>query len=91
MQELLSEVVIPTMSYISRIIVPMLEGTVVTLKLFFITIILSILLEYFIALARISKYKLLSSAVATYMAITGTPLLLQVFFVYYGLPIWYCS
>ena len=58
MQELLSEVVIPTMSYISRIIVPMLEGTVVTLKLFFITIILSIPLGVLIALARISKYKL---------------------------------
>lgn len=87
MQELLSEVVIPTMSYISRIIVPMLEGTVVTLKLFFITIILSIPLGVLIALARISKYKLLSSAVATYIwLLRGTPLLLQVFFVYYGLP-----
>ncbi|SFQ31104.1 hypothetical protein [Caldicoprobacter faecalis] len=38
MQELLLEVVSPTLEYISRIIVPMLQGTVVTLELFFITI-----------------------------------------------------
>ncbi len=87
MQELFSDVIVPTADYISRIIVPMLEGTVVTLKLFFITIILSIPLGVLLALARISKYRLLSGAVGTYIwLLRGTPLLLQVFFVYYGLP-----
>nr|WP_278292858.1 amino acid ABC transporter permease [Caldicoprobacter faecalis] len=40
-----------------------------------------------LALARISKYKLLRDVVGAYIwLLRGTPLLLQVFFVYYGLP-----
>lgn len=81
------EVIRPTLEYISRIIVPMLQGTVVTLELFFITIVFSIPLGILLALARISRYKFLRDVVGGYIwLLRGTPLLLQVFFVYYGLP-----
>ena len=73
--------------YISRVIVPILEGTSVTLALFFATILLSIPLGLVIALAKISKFKLLRNITGVYIwLLRGTPLLLQLFFVYFGLP-----
>lgn len=87
MLDYINQSVIPGLQYLTEIIVSMLEGTVVTLELFFITIILSIPLGLLIALARISKFKALRDATGVYVwLLRGTPLLLQVFFVYYGLP-----
>lgn len=85
--EHISQVWIPVLQYISRIIVPMLEGTVATLQVFFITIIFSIPLGLILALGRISKLKLLRDIIGLYIwVLRGTPLMLQLFFVYYGLP-----
>lgn len=73
--------------YISGIIGPMLDGTLMTLFIFFITIILSIPLGLLLALARISRFKGVRKSVGVYIwLLRGTPLLLQLFFVYYGLP-----
>ena len=75
------------MEYMSRIIVPILNGTGVTLQLFFITILLSIPLGLILALAKISKFKFLRDMTGIYIwLLRGTPLLLQLFFVYFGLP-----
>ncbi|MDD3895134.1 MAG: amino acid ABC transporter permease, partial [Syntrophomonadaceae bacterium] len=55
--------------------------------LFFSTLIFSFPLGLIIALARISKYKFLNSATSFFIwLMRGTPLLLQVFFIYFGLP-----
>jgi polar amino acid transport system permease protein len=75
------------MEYILSIIGPMLEGTVVTLQMFFITIVLSLPLGLLLALGRISRFKAVSGTVGVYIwLMRGTPLMLQLLFVYYGLP-----
>jgi polar amino acid transport system permease protein len=67
---------------------PMLEGVSVTLQMFFITLVLSLPLGLLLSLARISKYKPLSFLVETYIwLMRGTPLMLQLLFVYYALPL----
>lgn len=67
---------------------PMLDGVIVTLQMFFITLVLSLPLGLILSLARISKYKPLSFLVETYIwLMRGTPLMLQLLFVYYALPL----
>lgn len=64
-----------------------LKGSITTLELYGITILLSIPLGIFGALGKVSKSKPLSSVIGFYTWIfRGTPLLLQLFFVYFGLP-----
>lgn len=75
------------MDYIISILPAMLEGTTATLKMFFITIILSIPLGLLLALGRMSSNRSLRSGIATYIwVMRGTPLMLQLLFVYFGLP-----
>ena len=66
----------------------MLEGLKITLSLFFITLIISIPLGILIAFLRLSKNKIISQMANIYILImSGTPLLLQLIFVYFGLPL----
>ena len=75
------------MDYIISIIPQMLMGTVDTLRLFFITIVLAIPLGILLAFCRVSSFKLLRDVVAAYVyVLRGTPLMLQQLFVYFGLP-----
>jgi len=75
------------MDYVLSLLGPMTEGAKVTLSLFFITLILSVPLGLALALARISKWRLLSNAVNGYIwLMRGTPLMLQLLFVYFALP-----
>ena len=75
------------MAYIISIIPQMLMGTVDTLRLFFITIVLAIPLGILLAFCRVSSFKLLRDVVAAYVyVLRGTPLMLQLLFVYFGLP-----
>ena len=75
------------MDYIISIIPQMLLGTVDTLRLFFITIVLAIPLGILLAFCRISPFKILRDVVAAYVyVLRGTPLMLQLLFVYFGLP-----
>lgn len=65
-----------------------LKGSVLTLQLYFVTILFSIPLGIFLALMKISKYRFLRIAIGFYTWVfRGTPLLLQLFFCYYGLAI----
>ena len=62
-------------------------GALVTLKLFFITLALSIPMGLALALMRISRFKALSRLVGGYIwLMRGTPLMLQLLFVYFALP-----
>ena len=66
----------------------MFEGLKMTLIIFTLTLILSIPLGVIIALGRISKVKIINSISGLYIYIfRGTPLLLQILFVFYGLPL----
>ena len=60
----------------------------VSLQLFFITLLLSIPLGIALALMRLSRYRLLGTAVSGYLwLMRGTPLMLQLLFIYYALPL----
>ncbi len=75
------------MDYVISILPQMLHGTMDTLRLFFITIILSIPFGIVLAFARVSGFGWLRKLVAVYVSILrGTPLMLQLLFVYFGLP-----
>lgn len=64
------------------------EGLKTTLLVFALTLILSIPLGVIIALGRISKIKVLNSITGIYIYIfRGTPLLLQILFIFFGLPL----
>jgi len=66
----------------------MLGGSGVTLSLFAITLVLSLPLGFLLALARVSKFKPLSGLIWLYTWIMrGTPLMLQIFFIYFGLDL----
>lgn len=66
----------------------MLEGLKITLSVFFITLIISIPLGIMIAFLRLSKNKIISQIANLYILIMrGTPLLLQLVFVFFGLPL----
>lgn len=66
----------------------MLEGLKITLSVFFITLIISVPLGIMIAFLRLSKNKIISQISNLYILIMrGTPLLLQLVFVFFGLPL----
>jgi polar amino acid transport system permease protein len=74
------------MEYLSSLLPFMLEGTVITLKLFFLTLVMVLPLGVALALARLSKIKPLNAFTQFYIWVfRGTPLLLQLLFIYFGL------
>lgn len=78
------------MEYVKQIMPALLAGTWMTLKIFFWTLIMSLPLGVLVALGEMSKIKPLRWLVNFYVWIMrGTPLLLQLIFVFYGLPILY--
>ena len=75
------------MNYILDILPPLLQGTGVTLQVFAITLVLSVPLGLALALMRISRFKFLSGLVNGYIwLMRGTPLMLQMLFIYFALP-----
>ncbi|WEN43858.1 Arginine transport system permease protein ArtQ [Thauera sp. GDN1] len=75
------------MDYILSILGPLAEGSLVTLQLFLITLLLAVPLGLGLALVRISRFTVASQAVNGYIwLMRGTPLMLQMLFIYYALP-----
>jgi len=73
--------------YWNRIIWPMLEGAQMTVLLFFIAILISIPLGFLLTLAVRSRFKLLAWLAQLYITVMrGTPLLLQLLLICFGLP-----
>jgi len=63
----------------------MLQGTFVSIEVFFLTLLLSLPLALPIALGRMSGNRLFSSLVNAYLLVMrGTPLILQLIFVYFA-------
>lgn len=75
------------MSYIIQILPQILEGLGVTLGTFAITLVVSIPVGVLVALCRVSKIRVLRwiSGFYTWL-LRGTPLLLQMFLIFFGLP-----
>lgn len=76
------------MDSFSKLIPQLLEGFGMTLKIFSITLVLAIPLGIIIALGRLSKLRIIKWITGVYVLILrGTPLLLQIIFIFYGLPL----
>lgn len=76
-----------TMDYFIRVIKPMLEGAQMTVALFLIAIVVSVPLGFLLTLAAKSSFKPLAAATHAYVYVMrGTPLLLQLLFICFGLP-----
>ena len=68
-----------------QLIMQMLEGTVTSLQVFFLTLIFSLPLGFVVAKGRMSRNFLLRGIVNLYIQIIrGTPLILQLIFVYFA-------
>ncbi|PWF99567.1 amino acid ABC transporter permease [Levilactobacillus bambusae] len=76
------------MSYILQILPSLLSGAQMTLSIFFWTIIVAIPLGILVGLGQTSRFKPLTWLLNFYVwLMRGTPLLLQLIFVFYGLPL----
>ncbi|EEP6660829.1 amino acid ABC transporter permease [Listeria monocytogenes] len=76
------------MDYIMEILPALLDGAKTTLLVFVVTLVCSIPLGAVVAVGNISKIAPLKFILNIYIWIMrGTPLLLQLIFIYYGLPI----
>jgi polar amino acid transport system permease protein len=65
----------------------MLDGSEITLEIFVVTLVLALPLGMLAALGRLSNLKVMSRLVEFYIWIMrGTPLMLQLLFVYFALP-----
>ena len=75
------------MDYIANILPPLLQGCAVTIQVFLITLVLAVPLGLGLALLRISRFGILSGLVNGYIwLMRGTPLMLQMLFIYFALP-----
>ncbi|WP_294402726.1 amino acid ABC transporter permease [uncultured Clostridium sp.] len=76
------------MDYILGLMPQVLEGLKATLEIFILTLVLSIPLGIIVGLMRTSKSVILSKLSGAYVLIMrGTPLLLQIVVIYFGLPL----
>lgn len=75
------------MDYIIKIFPQILDGLGITFGTFGVTLILSLPLGALISLGRVSKNKVVSGILGIYTwVLRGTPLLLQMFLIFFGLP-----
>lgn len=76
------------MEYIINNTLFILKGATITLKLYIITAIICVPLSLTFAITKAYKIKIFNIILGLYTWVfRGTPLLLQLFFIYYGLPI----
>ncbi len=76
------------MDYILRILPNMFTGLGVSAQIFLFTIVLSLPIGILLAMVRISKIGIFRNLAAMYIYLMrGTPLMLQIMFIYYGLPL----
>lgn len=74
--------------YIYTLLPSMVDGIIITLEIFFLTLIFSIPLGIIVSIGRLSKIKFLSKITEFYIwVMRGTPLMLQIVFIFFGLPI----
>lgn len=75
------------MDYVLNIIPQMLDGCWISFQVFIITIVLSIPLGVLLSLGRVSNITPLKQLIGFYVwVLRGSPLMLQIFFIYFVLP-----
>lgn len=71
-----------------KLVLSMRSGFSNTLTIFFLTLLFSIPLGMIVALLRMNRRKIVSAPISLYILVMrGTPLMLQLLFIYYALPI----
>lgn len=76
------------LSYSISIMPALLKGALFTIKLFLLTLVCSLPLGLILGLGRTCRFKPLNRLIEFYdWIMRGTPLLLQIIFVFYGLPV----
>lgn len=76
------------MEYLLNVAKEISPGIVITLGLFFATIVLSIPLGFLLSLGAVSKIKPLKGVIKVYnWLLRGTPLMLQIVFIYFVIPL----
>ncbi len=76
------------MNSIMNLLPQVFEGLKVTLQVFIFTLVFSIPLGIVAALGRLSKNKIINKITGLYVLVMrGTPLLLQIVFIFFGLPV----
>ncbi len=80
---------IPDIFEYTKMMMPqIMDGLGVTLQVFLLTLVLSIPLGILVAVCRLSKSTIISKITECYTLIMrGTPLLLQIIFIFFGFPI----
>lgn len=74
-------------SFLSKYYKFFLEGTQYTVLIAFFTVILGTVLGLFLSLMKLSKNKILKAIASIYIEfVRGTPILVQLYIVYYGMP-----
>lgn len=75
------------LNYTTTLMPQVIVGLKATLEIFALTLVLSIPLGILVALGRLSKVKVINKITSCYVLIMrGTPLLLQIVFIFFGLP-----
>lgn len=75
------------MAYINSLLPSLISGLTTTLEIFIITFLISIPLGVVVAFGRLSNIKIISKTIQSYILVMrGTPLMLQLVFVFFGLP-----
>ena len=75
------------LNYTATLMPQVIVGLKSTLEIFTLTLALSIPLGIIVALGRLSKIKIINKITSCYVLIMrGTPLLLQIVFIFFGLP-----
>ena len=70
---------------VGKIIIQLLNGSIPSIMIFFLTLLFSLPLGLIVALGRLSKSRVLSSLIKVYISIMrGTPLMLQLMVVFFG-------
>lgn len=87
MDELINKIA-SIVEYTMKMMPQMMDGLGVTLQVFILTLIFSIPLGVIVALCRLSRVKVVSKIMEYYILLMrGTPLLLQIVFIFFGFPI----
>lgn len=75
-------------SFLSKYYLFFLEGSKNTIILSVFTVFFGVFIGMFLSLIRLSKYKIIKGIAGFYIEfIRGTPLLVQLYIIYYGLPL----
>ncbi|MDS1030577.1 amino acid ABC transporter permease [Bacillota bacterium LX-D] len=75
------------LTHLKAVFPSLLQGAVVTIEVTALSVLIGAVIGLFVGMGRLARNKLIKSIAAAYVdIIRGTPLMVQVFIIYFGLP-----